>query len=92
MTKLNIPFKLDTIVYDKRGCSYCNGVGTEGRTAVYSFFNPTLQIREMMGTDCPILEIIKAAKQTGFKTVMENALEYWLQGTAAFSEIHALED
>jgi type II secretory ATPase GspE/PulE/Tfp pilus assembly ATPase PilB-like protein len=67
-------------------------VGTSGRTAVYSFFSPTDAIREMMGTDCPILDIIKAAKEGGFKTVMENALEFWLKGVSSFSEVHALED
>jgi hypothetical protein len=46
----------------------------------------------MMGTDCPILDIIKAAKEGGFKTVMENALEFWLKGVSSFSEVHALED
>jgi type II secretory ATPase GspE/PulE/Tfp pilus assembly ATPase PilB-like protein len=80
------------LVYDKRGCTKCNGVGTTGRTAVYSFFNPSDHIRDMMGTDCPIMDIIKEAKKDGFKTVMENALHYWLKGTASFSEVHALED
>jgi type II secretory ATPase GspE/PulE/Tfp pilus assembly ATPase PilB-like protein len=92
LTRLQIPFDPAQTVFDKRGCSRCNGVGTIGRTAVYSFFAPNDRIREMMGTDCPILDIIKAAKESGFKTVMVNALDYWLNGTAAFSEIHALEE
>lgn len=92
LTKLKIDFDPKQLVYDKRGCTKCNGVGTTGRTAVYSFFYPTDKIRGMMGTDCPILDIINIAKEEGFKSVMENALLYWLKGTASFSEIHALED
>jgi type IV pilus assembly protein PilB len=92
LTKLNIPFHAAQIVYEKRGCSHCNGVGTVGRAAVYSFFSPGPEIRELMGSDCPILDIINRAKEEGFKTIMENALLVWLEGTAAFSEVHALED
>ena len=92
LARLGIAYDPAQIVYEKRGCSHCNGVGTSGRTAVYSFFSPTDAIREMMGTDCPILDIIKAAKEGGFKTVMENALEFWLKGVSSFSEVHTLED
>ena len=45
-----------------------------------------------MGTDCPILDIIRKAKEGGFKTVIEHALKLWLEGVASFSEVHALED
>ena len=89
---LNIRFDPAKVVYDKRGCSRCNGIGTIGRTAVYSLFVPDAGIREMMGTHCPIMDIINAAKARGFKTVMENAMENWLRGEACFSEVHALED
>ncbi len=92
LTELNFAFDPGQIVYEKRGCAQCNGVGTVGRAAVYSFFSPSPAIRELMGTDCPILDIIKRAKEEGFKTIMENALLFWLEGTAAFSEVHALED
>ena len=92
LNRLNISCPQDQVVYEKRGCGHCNGVGTVGRTAVYSFFAPNDDIREMLGTDCPILDIIKKAKEGGFKTVMENALHFWLQGTASFSEVHSLED
>jgi type II secretory ATPase GspE/PulE/Tfp pilus assembly ATPase PilB-like protein len=92
LARLGIACDPAQIVYEKRGCSHCNGVGTSGRTAVYSFFSPTDAIREMMGTDCPILDILKSAREGGFKTVMENALQFWLQGTASFSEVHSLED
>jgi len=87
-----IPCQPGYIVYEKRGCTRCNGVGTIGRTAVYSFFSPTDAVRELMGTDCPILDIIRKAKEGGFKTVIEHALKLWLEGTASFSEVHALSD
>jgi hypothetical protein len=45
-----------------------------------------------MGTDCSILDIIRKAKEGGFKTVIEHALHLWLEGRASFSEVHALED
>lgn len=80
------------IVYEKQGCTRCNGVGTIGRAAVYSFFCPTEAVRELMGTDRPILDIIRTAKAGGFKTVIEHAFKLWLAGTASFSEVHALED
>ena len=92
LNKLNISFTPKQLVYDKRGCSRCNGVGTTGRTAVYSFFIPTEKSRALMGTDCPIMDIINKAKEEGFKTIMENALVPWLAGTACFSEVHSLED
>ncbi len=92
LNRLDISYAQDQVVYEKRGCGYCSGVGTVRRTAVYSFFAPNDDIREMLGTDCPILDIIKKAKEGGFKTVMENALHFWLQGTASFSEVHSLED
>ena len=38
LARLGIAYDPAQIVYEKRGCSHCNGVGTSGRTAVYSFF------------------------------------------------------
>ena len=55
-------------VYEQRGCTRCNGVGTIGRTTVHSVFSPNEAVRELMGTDCPILDIIHKAKESGFKT------------------------
>ena len=92
LAELEIPCRAGHIVYEKRGCTRCNGVGTTGRTAVYSFFSPSEAVRELMGTDCPILDIIRKAKEEGFKTVIEHALKLWLEGVAAFSEVHALAD
>ena len=92
LSQFNIPCQAGHIVYEKRGCTRCNGVGTIGRTAVYSFFSPSEAVRELMGTDCPILDIIREAKEGGFKTVIEHALKLWLEGVASFSEVHALED
>ncbi len=92
LNQFNIPCQPGHIVYEKRGCTRCNGVGTIGRTAVYSFFSPSEAVRELMGTDCPILDIIRKAKEGGFKTVLEHALKLWLDGTASFSEVHALAD
>ena len=92
LNQFNIPCQPGHIVYEKRGCTRCNGVGTIGRTAVYSFFSPSEAVRELMGTDCPILDIIRKAKEGGFKTVLEHALKLWLDGTASFSEVHALSD
>ena len=92
LAKLEIPCPSGHVVYEKRGCSSCNGVGTIGRTAVYSFFSPSNAVRDLMGTDCPILDIIRKAREEGFKTVLEHAVSLWLEGTASFSEVHALED
>lgn len=92
LLQLGIPFDPNHIVYEKRGCTHCNGVGTVGRTAVYSFFSPSEKVRELMGTDCPILDIIKVAKEEGFRPVLNNALLLWLEGKASFSEVHALAD
>ena len=92
LDQINIPCQPGHIVYEKRGCTRCNGVGTIGRTAVYSIFSPSDAVRELMGTDCPILDIIRKAKEGGFKTVLEHALKLWLDGTASFSEVHALAD
>jgi type II secretory ATPase GspE/PulE/Tfp pilus assembly ATPase PilB-like protein len=92
LAKFEIPCQAGHAVYEKRGCSRCNGVGTIGRTAVYSFFSPSDEVRELMGTDCSILDIIRKAKEAGFKTILEHALQLWLEGKASFSEVHALED
>jgi type II secretory ATPase GspE/PulE/Tfp pilus assembly ATPase PilB-like protein len=92
LEQLNIPCPPGQIVYEKRGCTRCNGVGTIGRTAVYSFFNPSDAVRELMGTDCPILDIIKQAKTEGFQSVIDHALRLWLEGKVSFSEAHALAD
>ena len=92
LAELEIPCPPGHSVYEKRGCSRCNGVGTIGRTAVYSFFSPTDEVRELMGTDCSILDIVRKAKEAGFNTILEHALQLWLEGKASFSEVHALED
>jgi type II secretory ATPase GspE/PulE/Tfp pilus assembly ATPase PilB-like protein len=92
LDQFSIPCQPGHVVYEKRGCTRCNGVGTIGRTAVYSFLSPSEAVRELMGTDCPILDIIRKAKEDGFKTVIEHALKLWIEGTASFSEVHALSD
>jgi len=91
LSQFNIPCQPGQIVYEKRGCARWNGVGTIGRTAGYSFFSPSA-VRELMGTACPILDIIRMAKAGDFKTVIEHLLKLWVERTASFSEVHALTD
>jgi type II secretory ATPase GspE/PulE/Tfp pilus assembly ATPase PilB-like protein len=91
--EFNVPCPPGHIVYDKRGCTRRNGVRTIGRTAMHSFFSPSDPVRELMGTDCSVLDFIRKAKEEGFKTIIEHALRLWLvfePPTCAYATTHSV--
>lgn len=89
---LNCHTPIPDQVYERRGCSVCHGTGLQGRRAIYSCCFLTPRLRELLGTSTPMLDILRAASEDGFKTVMERAIHLWTAGEISLAEVLALEN
>jgi type IV pilus assembly protein PilB len=59
-------------VYKGAGCSQCQGTGYKGRIAVFEMFEMNNEIRELAFAKAPTMEIRRAARASGMRTLMED--------------------
>jgi len=56
-----------------KGCEECNGTGFKGRTGIYSVMTFPDEIRNMLFDQQPLIEIYERARQSGMRTLQEDA-------------------
>jgi general secretion pathway protein E/type IV pilus assembly protein PilB len=74
-------------IYNPAGCEYCKYTGYKGRTVVSEVFIVDPAIEEMIIRGNTSAEIAKCAKNTGMRSMAENALQKVVDGTTSFAEI-----
>ncbi len=75
------------VFYRGKGCPSCKGVGLKGRMAIYEVFTIDEKIRTMITRKEEAPEIIKAAKEKGFKTLRDQGVRAVLEGHTSVEEI-----
>lgn len=70
-----------------KGCIKCNQTGYKGRTGIYEVFQMDNDIKKMIYSDISEIELLKAAKWAGMKTLLEDATQKLRQGTTTCEEI-----
>ena len=73
-------------VYQAVGCDGCGGLGYRGRIPIYEYLEITAAMREEHQPSA----ILKLARQEGFVTLQERALERVAQGITSLSEVEPL--
>ncbi len=77
----------DFQVFKGSGCSKCNNSGYKGRIGVYEIFYVDAEIKRMIHQGATEPELLHAARLTGMKTLIEDAIEKLKQGITTCEEI-----
>jgi general secretion pathway protein E len=86
---MKIPFeKLRPYRFRKgRGCLHCRETGYLGRTGVYEILPMTEKIRRLVSQQAGSLEIFRAAREEGLRTLKEAAIEKVFRGLTTTAEM-----
>jgi len=86
---LKIPFdKLKPYRFRKgAGCLRCRDTGYMGRTGIYEILPMTEKIRRLVSQQAGSLELFKAAREEGLRTLKEAAIEKVFRGTTTVTEM-----
>ncbi len=86
---MKIPFdKLKPYRFKRgRGCLHCRETGYLGRTGIYEILPMTEKIRRLVGQQSGSLDIFKAAREEGLRTLKEAAIEKVFRGATTTTEM-----
>jgi type II secretory ATPase GspE/PulE/Tfp pilus assembly ATPase PilB-like protein len=86
---MKIPFdKLKPYRFRRgKGCLHCRETGYLGRTGIYEILPMTEKIRRLVSQQAGSLEIFKAAREEGLRTLKEAAIEKVFRGTTTTTEM-----
>jgi general secretion pathway protein E len=86
---MKIPFdKLKPYQFRRgKGCLHCRETGYKGRTGVYEILPMTEKIRRLVSHKAASLEIYKAAREEGLRTLKEAAIEKVFRGLTTTTEM-----
>ena len=86
---MKIPFeKLKPYRFRRgKGCLHCRETGFLGRTGVYEILPMTEKIRRLVSQQAGSLEIFKAAREEGLRTLKEAAIEKVFRGVTTTTEM-----
>jgi len=74
-------------VYKGTGCSKCQGTGFKGRIAIFEMVELNNEIRELAFEKAPTIELRKAARASGMRTLMEDGKIKIFKGTTTPEEV-----
>lgn len=72
-----------------KGCVTCNGTGLKGRKGIYEVLRMTKKIEQAIIANGTAPELLKAAKEDGFKTMQEIARGFIAQGFISIEEFQS---
>jgi general secretion pathway protein E len=86
---MKIPFeKLKPYRFRRgKGCLHCRETGYLGRTGIYEILPMTEKVRRLVSQQAGSLEIFKAAREEGLRTLKEAAIEKVFRGTTTTTEM-----
>jgi len=79
--------KSGTTLYKGRGCNACEGIGYKGRTGVFELFSMNKKLRSLFIKGANTEEIERTAKETGMRTLRQDAIEKALKGVTTLEEV-----
>ena len=78
---------LEVFFHRGQGCIECNHSGYLGRMGIQELFVMTERIRSMVARDASILEIERAARESGFQTMRYDGMKKVLRGLTTIEEV-----
>ena len=70
-----------------KGCLHCRETGYTGRTGIYEVLAMTEKIRRLVSMQAASLDIFKAAREEGLRTLKEAAIEKVFRGVTTVTEL-----
>jgi len=87
-SKEGIPEELmNSTVYYGKGCDQCNSIGYKGRTAIYEIMLVNEAIQELILKKASVLQILKKARENGFRTLRDSGIELIKKGLTTPEEV-----
>ena len=77
----------DKPLYHGAGCEHCGNSGYRGRISLYEILIPNEELRDLISAQASQREIKAAAFKSGYKSLLEDALEKVTQGLTSCEEI-----
>ena len=74
-------------LYRARGCGQCGGTGYRGRLSIIELLSITDKVRELILKHAAAIEIERAARTDGMKTMYEDGCTKAMQGVTTIEEI-----
>jgi len=81
------PKDLPNKVYRGRGCKACRETGYKGRTGVFELLMNSPTLKTLIAQRAPALEVYRAARAHGFRTMMEDGLQKVISGVTTIEEV-----
>jgi type IV pilus assembly protein PilB len=79
--------KLGTTLYRGQGCNYCDGTGYKGRTGIFELLSMNKKLRSLLIKGTTSEELERTARQSGMKTLRQDAIEKALTGITTLEEV-----
>ncbi len=80
-------FDEDTVFYKGAGCKYCDMTGYKDREMISEVLNIDDEISELINENKSKQEILQVAKQKGYKTLIDDAIQKVKNGTTTIEEL-----
>lgn len=77
----------EVLFYRGRGCQECNYTGYSGRVAIEELFVISDKVRVLISSGASIMEINKAARSEGFRTMRYDGMKKVLMGITTVEEV-----
>ena len=81
-----LPQRASLVFYRGRGCGKCSQTGFRGRAAVFEVLPATEEIKAAVSARIPEEALYRKARNLGFKTMAESAVEKALEGCIPLEE------
>ncbi|MCE1248993.1 MAG: GspE/PulE family protein [Firmicutes bacterium] len=77
-------------IYEPKGCPVCNNLGYKGRIGIGELLEINQNIRKMPKSELTQEKLKSAARESGFTTLFENAVEKAMNGVTSIEEALSL--
>lgn len=77
-------------MFEPVGCKKCNNLGYKGRTAIHELLRITPAMKQLREQDINEPNLVALARQDGFTSLRESALEKLFAGQTSVSEVLSL--
>ena len=79
-------------IFDAEGCSHCDNTGYKGRVAIIEALRINPELDEGIAKRATLGELKTIAKQTGYKTLADDAVRCVLEGRTSLTEVSRVID
>jgi type II secretory ATPase GspE/PulE/Tfp pilus assembly ATPase PilB-like protein len=79
-------------LYAAKGCKACDHQGYKGRLALMEILRVDSDIDMLVAANAPIRDIVRKAREKGFKTLADDGIRRVMEGTTTLDEISRVVD